>query len=127
MVNENSGANQIIGKWLGDKESMENDPEIKKMLEENTKTKFMIQIFSTVQMEITDNTINIQMEVRGKTETKINTYKVISDTPNSVLIENLDGDNAGDQTDITIIDSDHIKFTIPISSSAPPIILKKES
>ena len=119
-----SAADKIIGKWQGDAEAMEKDPDVQKMLEENPMASMMIEMVAGITFEITKDTMTVEMEFMGQAETQSSGYKIISSTGDSVIVENTDGDKAGDQVEIKIVDDNHIKILID-EEGAPPFVLKK--
>ena len=116
-----SNSQKILGKWQGDMELFKNDPEI----EDNAFTKMLSQMIGNMKFEITKDTIKVEIEAMGKKTKEESKYKIVSETSDSVVIENTDGKEKGKRSTITIIDKDHIKITEDDNKQQPGLTFKR--
>ncbi len=123
-----SPAQKIIGKWQGDIDMFKNSPDYKE-LEKNPMAASMAKIFldmiGNMKMEITKDTMTVEVDFMGQKKKETSKYKVISTTADSVVVENAGGKNPSTKSTITIIDSKHIKITEEGKKGQPVLIFKK--
>jgi hypothetical protein len=98
----------IVGSWVGDPDTMLADPAMK-VIGSGNKEMFegLIAMLRSMQMTITADAIT--MEVMGDKSPAMG-YRVVSRTDNSVVIENITGEDKGKKATILVLDQNHIRL-----------------
>jgi hypothetical protein len=116
-------AKAIIGTWQFDTETFKTDPEIKMEIEKNPNMETVFAMFETMQLIITNTTMTSEMTMLGQTQSKVNKYKVISESGNVIITENTEA--GGGRSRITVVDDNHIKMIQDAAKSGPPLVFKR--
>jgi hypothetical protein len=116
-------AKTIIGTWQFDTETFKTDPEIRIEIEKNPNMETVFTMFETMQLIITNTTMTSEMTVLGQTQSKVNKYKVVSESGNVIITENTEA--GGGRSRITIVDDNHIKMIQDAAKSGPPLVFKR--
>ena len=108
---------RLAGKWAGDVDALKKqNPEI----EQNPMAKMIFAMLAGMKVEFTADTMIA--EVMGKS--KRVKFKVLSSTPNGLVIEAREGKKKGKRTQITFVDDNHISL-LEQGKSGPAMVLRR--